>query len=315
MWTTGDLDTEWASTGLTRERALSEWNRVISAEISGTRISVDCGAPFAVAWRRFGLGPIDLHFYDCQPLRVERCSRAGLAGHVVLVHARRGPIQIRHYREDFLLAPGSLILLDDSSRYSMGFPQGGECLTARMPEQWLRRWVAQPQALLGRPIGADVRWSRPLAEMLAAVSTAGVPSQSATRAMLADHIGVLTAMIADHPDGAAKGRRNLFDRIVDIVRDRYYDLHLSPRVVSDEVGISRGHLHRVMAMGGPSFCTVLMETRIARASEMLLDKRHADTPVGEIAWLCGFADSGHFARAFRASLGVSPSLFRSRLRL
>lgn len=207
------------------------------------------------------------------------------------------------------------MLLDDDSPYAMRFPQGGECLTARMPERWLRRWVARPQAMLGRPIGAESSWSRPLAETLASISTDGLPGTSAIRTMLADHLGVLTALIADHstspPSGRGDGKHDLRHRVLDVLRDRYHDPELSPAMVAQDLGISKGHLHRVMAMSDTSFCSELIKVRILRAGEMLRDERHRDTPIGDIAWLCGFADSSHFSRVFRARSGTNPTHFRS----
>ena len=50
------------------------------------------------------------------------------------------------------------------------------------------------------------------------------------------------------------------------------------------------------------------ELRIKQSEKLLLT---TDLPIGNIAQLCGFADSNYFSTAFKKSYGLSPAQFRT----
>jgi AraC-like DNA-binding protein/ActR/RegA family two-component response regulator len=58
---------------------------------------------------------------------------------------------------------------------------------------------------------------------------------------------------------------------------------------------------------GITFCQYLARYRIGRACQMLRQGSHSVTNVGQAV---GFDDASHFARTFRALLGISPSTFK-----
>jgi AraC family transcriptional regulator, positive regulator of tynA and feaB len=85
-------------------------------------------------------------------------------------------------------------------------------------------------------------------------------------------------------------------------------------VIAQDLGISSRYLHYLFAKSSTTFGRELIRLRVERARELLGDERFADTPIGDVASRCGFAEASHFARCFRASFGFSPSDYRRRLR-
>jgi transcriptional regulator GlxA family with amidase domain len=56
----------------------------------------------------------------------------------------------------------------------------------------------------------------------------------------------------------------------------------------------------------------VMATRIEMARGILAS---SDTPLVEIAGMCGFADQSHFSRVFARIIGASPGAWRRRFRV
>jgi len=87
---------------------------------------------------------------------------------------------------------------------------------------------------------------------------------------------------------------------------------LSLEDLAHAAGLSKFHFARaVKADYGAAPMQVLRARRLAAAQDMLAS---GTTPITEIALACGFADHSHFANAFRAAFGTSPSRFRAALR-
>lgn len=79
--------------------------------------------------------------------------------------------------------------------------------------------------------------------------------------------------------------------------------------LADESGLSRTHFaHRFKAVLGVPPLTYLNTLRMERACAMLAE---SDVPVAEISAACGFDSPSYFARAFKKTFGVRPSVYRA----
>lgn len=100
----------------------------------------------------------------------------------------------------------------------------------------------------------------------------------------------------------------LFERLIAIVCDEMHHGDLSLDAIASRLALSPSQLNRrVKDSIGIPVSTFVMRLRIEQA-ELLL----AQSPrysVSEVAALCGFADSSHFAHAFRRVRGLSPSAY------
>ncbi|MCP4002937.1 MAG: helix-turn-helix transcriptional regulator [bacterium] len=67
-------------------------------------------------------------------------------------------------------------------------------------------------------------------------------------------------------------------------------------------------LQRELSASGTSFSRLLDALRIEVASELLADPARSVTEVG---YICGFSDSAHFSRRFKANKGAAPQVWRA----
>lgn len=74
-----------------------------------------------------------------------------------------------------------------------------------------------------------------------------------------------------------------------------------------EVGASRRTLQRLLKARGASFSQTVADIRAAAAVRFLDESR---IELGEIGFLCGYADQAHFTRSFKAAMAVTPARYR-----
>ena len=94
----------------------------------------------------------------------------------------------------------------------------------------------------------------------------------------------------------------------EIVESRFLE-RLSLAAIASEVGVHYVHLSRQFHKYNQ--CTVgelIRRRRVQYASHLLA---HSQTPLAEIALICGFSDQSHLSFLFKRYMGVSPSRFRS----
>lgn len=77
--------------------------------------------------------------------------------------------------------------------------------------------------------------------------------------------------------------------------------------VAADCGMSRATLQRRLAAAGTSYQQQLDKVRLDFARELLT---RSDTPLGEIAYLLGYAETAAFHHAFKRWTGTSPSRYR-----
>ena len=94
----------------------------------------------------------------------------------------------------------------------------------------------------------------------------------------------------------------------DIVESRFLE-RLTLAGIAAEVGVHYVHLSRQFHKYNR--CTIgelIRRRRVQHASHLLA---HSQTPLAEIALICGFSDQSHLSFLFKRYMGLSPSKFRS----
>jgi len=94
----------------------------------------------------------------------------------------------------------------------------------------------------------------------------------------------------------------------EIVESRFLE-RLTLTEIASEVGVHYVHLSRQFHKYNR--CTVgelIRRRRVQHASHLLA---HSQTPLAEIALVCGFSDQSHLSFLFKRHMGLSPSKFRS----
>ncbi|TWC26996.1 AraC-like DNA-binding protein [Pseudomonas sp. SJZ079] len=306
-------DRKWSTRDASHLQPINAFNAMVSAEIAEMSVHSELNSAFSASWVRYGLGPVDLNFLQCAAQKTSRSiemTSRDKKPFFEFLFAREGRILVSHHGESTIVHPGSFILLSDRYPYTLEFPDGSNCLTAHMPEDWLSTWVADPHRLIGKPLGAGDVWARPLTGLLTAVADSGLETSSVPRFVLADQFGALCSLIMNQPS-ADKHDSELAKRIKEGILEHHQSHMLSPSVIANEMAISTRHLHRVLSSSGTSFSSLLTSIRLERAVRLLANPMHGKVSIGEISWLCGFVDQSHFARLFKAAYGATPSQYRT----
>ncbi len=96
----------------------------------------------------------------------------------------------------------------------------------------------------------------------------------------------------------------LLEKIMECVRKNLTNSDLNIDMISDEVGISRVHLHRKMKeLTGQTPHDFIRSIRLKKAAQLLTEK---GMNVTEVMYACGFANSASFSTIFRKYYGMSP---------
>jgi len=90
------------------------------------------------------------------------------------------------------------------------------------------------------------------------------------------------------------------------------DPSLDRETIAGAVGVSVRRANELLAREGTSIMQLLLERRLEHCRRLLSDPFQAHRPVSEIAYSCGFADTAHFARAFKNAYGELPREYRAR---
>ena len=295
---------------------IKDWAELLSQNIAEVHVESPVRSGFKASWERIGMGPIDLNFLDASPGRVMRTRAMAQRQHSAtydLLYIQKGAADLRHCGAMLHIPEGSFVLLDNLEPYDLFFAQDSSCLTTHFDDRWLRKWVAYPRALAARPIVGEQAWAAPLAAMLRTISAGGLHGAALPRSVIADLFGALLALMAneDAPQ-ASRHQTELLIRFKRALRERFDDSTLDPAGFARQMGVSKRHLHGIFAQAGTTFGAELIQIRLARAAQLLKDRRFVSHRVQDIAWACGFANPSHFARRFREKFGASPLQYRDR---
>lgn len=125
---------------------------------------------------------------------------------------------------------------------------------------------------------------------------------------------LLAGIISDH---AGEHRASALSASYLLSAKQYIQDHLDDPMLSCErvaaaAGISSRHLTRLFAHEGGAPGRYLQEKRLERARTLLASPQGRRLDIAEIAYRHGFSSQAHFARAFKARYGMTPSETRAR---
>lgn len=105
-------------------------------------------------------------------------------------------------------------------------------------------------------------------------------------------------------------RRARLDWARDIILRRIGDEDLTPDSIATEMCMSRRALFLLFEKHGLTPTRVIRDLRLDHCRRLLLDARHRQRKITDIALDYGFANLGTFSRQFKDRYGVSPVEFR-----
>ena len=302
----------WSTTEVEQQRALAYWVETVCDRFLDLEIDSPVRDRFHASLDQIDLGPVTANLFEADTQRVRRTTakiaRMG-SPMFLLMQLRSGRVRFQQLGRDVQLGPGECVFIDGTEPYDLECPQTTRALTLRLPADWLRGWLAQPERHTVRVFSTG-GWSAALCAAVGSLDVSLCDSLAVPQDAIADSIATLLKL-ALGPEVEPARPPILLNRLMRTLQNRFHEADLSPRSVAAEHHISMRSVHYAFASAHTTFVERLMRLRLERARQMLSDLQLFELPVAEVAARCGFADPSHFARRFRRQFGRSPLQFRA----
>lgn len=231
-----------------------------------------------------------------------------------LVLQRQGTMAIRTDREQFILRPGDLALLDSAQPYEMRSPDIINQLSVHLDRQAFDQHVPFYANRFGKLEQNDFH-GQLLQSLLRQLS---VMTPQAYAPLAPQHgtslqntlITLLAPLLKNGPPPDKHDLRSLVERMIEqTLREP-----LSPKELASRLKISVRQLHRQFEQGDETLQRYTLRRRLERCAAELSSPDKWDTPAAHIACQWGFSDSAYFSRAFKRFFGLPPAAYRARIK-
>ncbi|HLU02012.1 MAG TPA: helix-turn-helix transcriptional regulator [Advenella sp.] len=223
------------------------------------------------------------------------------------------------------LQAGDLLLVHSSNSASLCPRINLNCTIIALQEPCVGHW----QSLFGRArnqhFRAESGWARLLSVYLRELNEpfmeriATIPSDQAV--CLETVLSLAVMMIGQQinhglagrgPDRQRQARHKLYTDITLWLYFNFGEVSLTGKKVAREFHISVRTLHKLFREfnDSASFAHYLNDIRMRNARNMLRDSLLGHLNVGDIGWLCGFADPAHFGKVFKKHHSITPGQMR-----
>ncbi len=309
----GDQRT-WSTAGHRPETQFAVWQEIVAEAFAPVRISpaspeagfvADCGG------RR--LGDLTLLGLASQPQHVERTPS--------LIAARRadayflnmpvaGSGTARQAGRLGTAASGDLVLVDSDRPFRLAFDVPFAQLALVVPKPLLDPLLAEPSRAPAVALSGSTGPGALVAALLRSLAEHADTLDAREAGRVSHHLlGLLALAVAASTGPAASGRARLLQQAIDEAERSLGDPDLTAHTLAARLCISTSYLTKLFAERGLSFGRWLLARRLDRAWALLAPGTDSRT-ITEVAHASGFRDSAHFARAFRARFGMTPTARR-----
>ena len=301
----------WSTDFVDQRRALAYWVDTVCDRFLELDIDTPVRSHFRACLDQIDFGPATLSFVGAASQRIRRTpARISRTRYPTffLLQFRVGHGLLRQRSKEVRAHAGECVLINGTEPYELDCPQSTSAAILRMPEDWLRRWVPNPETL-SPMVFSQGDWSSALCAAMACLRLETCSDLALPRSTVAEQIAsLLTLAVGKGAEPASP--RSLLNDLMLTLRDRLEETELSPLMVAAEHDISKRTLHYAFAAAGTTFVEQLMKLRLERAREILSDARQAAPRIEDVATRCGFTDPSHFARRFRQKYGHAPLQYR-----
>lgn len=227
---------------------------------------------------------------------VERSQESSYHLFVSLAH----PWSVSHRGRAERMAPGDIVMIGDGEHETL-IPLGFDGIILKCREDWLKTWMPDPDAIVGRAISRESRWGRVLCPMISSMTPALAAAPPLPADVLVDQLGVMLSMVAS--DSEALAASDLLERILDCIRQRCAEAQLTAADVARSLELPAAVLHRALRSGHATFASSLLAARVDVALSLLASPAGGRLGTEEIARRAGFSSAAYFSRVMRRRTG------------
>lgn len=303
----------WSTANLKRRDAVDYWQEVIARSILDVDVAFTdqerTGATLSTAC----LDGIGLSIFEGAPQQVRRGSRniaRNRCADFHLMFVLDGMIEISQCGQSLKLGAGSYAMLASDTPYQFA-TSASKTLALRMPAEWLKGWLANPEAGTAIDLSRKNEWGQVLGHYLSALARDLAHLNIRDSDSHPRQIGSLLALVLGRETATMdRSAHHVLQRLRQIMAEHLWDTGFDPAAASRLCGISTRSCFAAFTKAGSTFGRDLKKMRLDRAARMLRDSGFSRLSVSEIAWRCGFVDASHFSRCFREEFATTPANFR-----
>lgn len=262
-------------------------------------------------------GDVMLTKLDAGRHRVIRDShrlRDSEAAYLKIVAPWSGHAEVQQYASKACVSNGSWAIYDTSQPYVVANPQHTEHLIMMVPKQSIAERGLRLENLMGRSVGGSAGIARIALQTMRStyqeLDNMAAPLARRAGELLVDMVHLSLQALGGQATAVTQ-KQALYDRICEHVACHVRDPGLSVDQVAEALNCSRRHLHNAFAGRDQSLGGFIQQSRLELCMRELHSPALAHRTITEIAMGCGFGNSAHFSRAFKAYAGMSPSEFRA----
>lgn len=262
-------------------------------------------------------GDVMLTKLDAGRHRVIRDShrlRDSEAAYLKIVAPWSGHAEVEQYGSKACVSNGSWAIYDTSQPYVVANPQHTEHLIMMVPKQSIAERGLRLENLMGRSVGGSAGIARIALQTMRStyqeLDNMAAPLARRAGELLVDMVHLSLQALGGQATAVTQ-KQALYDRICEHVASHVRDPGLSVDQVAEALNCSRRHLHNAFAGRDQSLGGFIQQSRLELCMRELHSPALAHRTITDIAMGCGFGNSAHFSRAFKAYAGMSPSEFRA----
>ena len=238
------------------------------------------------------------------PAMIARCTRPTF----VLIRMRAGHGWLHHRGGEIPLRADECMLLDGREPYEIALAGGSESLWLSLPYDRIEVCLPDPALAVAVPLGTLEPWGAMLCDVMDTIHADG--GVSSPPLLVRNVCTALALAVGSIEVRSTSHSRKTFNSLQRTLADLASTCNVTVAEIAQAHGISPRYVHAIFSANGTSCGRELIRVRLERARRLLLDPAQKCRSIDELAWQCGFSDSGHFRRRFRATFGVPPSAMR-----
>jgi AraC-like DNA-binding protein len=234
----------------------------------------------------------------------------------VLLISRRGVVHHMQFGRSGVTRPGKMILIHARTPYQLHSETNISSLLINIPGALLRTIVGTPEDYCMIAMDSGHGLNALFCEFLHSIWHKLDELCEDQRTFLAgeflNFLGAALASVQKLAVGTGPGRSEdqHFERALRFIDDHLSDSSLGVEQIARALRLSHGRLHAIARGKGTSIGQTILDRRLERCRQTLMDERCRHRHITQIAFDWGFKNGTHFSQAFRTKFGVCAREYR-----
>lgn len=236
--------------------------------------------------------------------------------HFRIVLVLKGKVGLRHAGNDALLEEGDFALLDDALPFRMEFDEPNGALCVAIPPSTIKSYLPAPARMCGFRMPGNRPLNRVASTMLLALWSEVENEELHAEQRPALARSFLQIMAASYAvDHACPVERSVAAAARCTEIKQYIETHLrspdlTPTAIAAALGLSSRYVRLLFAKENDSVTAYLKRRRLEECAFELAQPQWGGRSITATASDWGFRSVTHFARAFKAAYGATPSAYK-----